>query len=82
MLQTRKAAPAEGGSHNDRRLLDHDQAPVTIGAADVKIELLLLELGTAIGPIEAQFNCLAAMVAAGDSTGVVYDLSRLKALCA
>ena len=41
---------------------------------------MLDDIGASIGPLEAQLVVLAAMVAAGDSTGVVYALRRLKAL--
>jgi hypothetical protein len=40
---------------------------------------LLADIAASIGPLECQLACLAAHVAAGDSTGVVYALRRLKA---
>jgi hypothetical protein len=56
-----------------------DTTPIGIAPAAVKIRLLLADIGASIGPLECQLACLAAHVAAGDSTGVVYALRRLKA---
>jgi hypothetical protein len=62
-----------------QHIIDDDRHPITTDVADVKIELLLDDIGASIGPIECQLACLAAHVAAGDSTGVVYALKRLRA---
>ena len=67
-----------GGANSKQQHLD-DSQPISIAPADVEISLLLDDIGAAIGPLEAQIACLATMVAAGDSTGVVYVLRRLKA---
>ena len=78
LTEKKEARPAEGRASN--AIQNDDTAPISLGATSIKIELLLSEVGASIGQIEAQLNCLAAMVAAGDSAGVVYSLRRLKAV--
>ena len=67
------AAGANRGANSKQLLQNDDNAPISIGCAEVKAAILLDDIGASIGPIECQLNCLAAMVAAGDSTGIGGD---------
>ena len=66
LTEKKEARPAEGRASN--AIQNDDTAPISLGATSIKIELLLSEVGASIGQIEAQLNCLAAMVAICIST--------------
>jgi hypothetical protein len=81
IIEENAALAGRGAPNLDRQqqnIID-DHEPINADLSEVKIQFLLEDIGASIGPIECQLNVLAAMVVAGDSTGAVYALRRLKA---